>query len=199
MNIIRYCSVLALLILLGACTDSPEQEFGVAGEDTAQVDVQEAVEPEVDPLEEARRLAEEQAAELARLAEETRLAGEAYLHINAQKPGVRVLESGLQFEIIESGEGKTPTLTSKVLAHYHGTLVNGEIFDSSIERGEPAEFPVNRLIAGWTEALQMMKEGDVWQLVVPPHLAYGDRQVGDRIAPNSVLIFEVELIEVLNE
>lgn len=199
MRITRYFFLLVTVALLSACSEKAGQDSTPDSADTAQPEVQAAPEPAVDPLEEARRLADEQEAELARLAEEARMAGEAFLHINAQKPGVKVLESGLQFEIIESGEGKTPKLTSKVLAHYHGTLVNGDVFDSSVERGEPAKFPVNRLIAGWTEALQMMKEGDVWQLVVPPHLAYGDRQVGDKIAPNSVLIFEVELIEVLDE
>jgi FKBP-type peptidyl-prolyl cis-trans isomerase len=123
--------------------------------------------------------------------------GKAYLHINAQNPAVKVLESGLQFEILKSGTGKTPGLTSNVVTHYHGTLTNGEVFDSSVERGKPAEFPVNRVIAGWTEALQMMKEGDKWRLVIPPHLGYGERgAAGGKIPPNTVLIFEVELIKV---
>lgn len=121
--------------------------------------------------------------------------GQAYLHINARKNNVEVLESGLQFEILKRGEGKTPGLTSSVVTHYHGTFVDGEVFDSSVERDQPAEFPVNRVIAGWTQALQMMKEGDKWRLVVPPHLAYGER--GTRgIPPNSVLVFEVELLTV---
>ena len=119
------------------------------------------------------------------------------MFINSQKPGVQVLESGMQFEILKSGDGETPTLTSKVVTHYHGTFISGDVFDSSKDRGQPAEFPVNRVIAGWTEALQMMKEGDVWRLVIPPKLAYGDKgQGGGRIPPKSVLIFEVELIEV---
>lgn len=123
--------------------------------------------------------------------------GKAYLHINAQNPAVKVLESGLQFEILKSGTGKTPGLTSNVVTHYHGTLTNGEVFDSSVERGKTAEFPVNRVIAGWTEALQMMKEGDKWRLVIPPHLGYGERgAAGGKIPPNTVLIFEVELIKV---
>ena len=123
--------------------------------------------------------------------------GQAYLYINAQKPGVKVMPSGLQFEIIESGEGRSPLATSNVLTHYHGTFVNGDVFDSSVDRGAPAEFPVNRVIAGWTEALQMMKEGDKWRLVLPPEIAYGERgAAGGLIPPNTVLVFEVELIEV---
>ena len=122
--------------------------------------------------------------------------GQAYLYINAQKSGVKVMPSGLQFEIIESGEGRSPLATSNGVTHYHGTFVNGDVFDSSVDRGAPAEFPVNRVIAGWTEALQMMKEGDKWRLVLPPEIAYGERGAGGLIPPNTVLVFEVELIEV---
>ena len=122
--------------------------------------------------------------------------GQAFLYINAQKPGVKVMPSGLQFEIIESGEGRSPLATSNVVTHYHGTFVNGDVFDSSVDRGAPSEFPVNRVIAGWTEALQMMKEGDKWRLVLPPEIAYGERGAGGLIPPNTVLVFEVELIEV---
>ena len=123
--------------------------------------------------------------------------GQEYLYINAQKSGVKVMPSGLQFEIIESGEGRSPLATSNVVTHYHGTFINGEVFDSSVDRGTPAEFPVNGVIKGWTEALQMMKEGDKWRLVLPPEIAYGERgAAGGLIAPNTVLVFEVELIEV---
>ncbi|MFP6801853.1 MAG: FKBP-type peptidyl-prolyl cis-trans isomerase [Pseudomonadales bacterium] len=123
--------------------------------------------------------------------------GQAYLYINAQKPGVKVMPSGLQFEIIESGEGRSPLATSNVVTHYHGTFVNGDVFDSTVDRGAPTEFPVNRVIAGWTEALQMMKEGDKWRLVLPPEIAYGEKgAAGGLIPPNTVLVFEVELIEV---
>jgi FKBP-type peptidyl-prolyl cis-trans isomerase FklB len=123
--------------------------------------------------------------------------GQAYLYINAQKPGVKVMASGLQFEIIKSGEGRSPSATANVVTHYHGTFINGDVFDSSVDRGSPAEFPVNGVIAGWTEALQMMKEGDKWRLVLPPEIAYGERgAAGGLIPPNTVLVFEVELIEV---
>lgn len=123
--------------------------------------------------------------------------GQAYLHINAQKPNVKVTASGLQFEILESGEGASPGPTSRVVTHYEGSFIDGRVFDSSVDRGEPAEFPVNRVIKGWTEALQMMKEGDKWRLVIPSELAYGKRGAGGgRIPPDSVLVFEVELIKV---
>ena len=123
--------------------------------------------------------------------------GQEYLDKNSKKPGVKVLPSGLQFEVIYSGEGRTPLVTSNVVTHYHGTFVDGDVFDSSIERGEPAEFPVNQVIPGWTEALQLMKEGDKWRLVLPPDIAYGEKgAAGGLIPPNSVLVFEVELIEV---
>lgn len=123
-------------------------------------------------------------------------AGTAYLAENAKKDGVKVLPSGLQYKVINSGDGKTPTATDTVKTHYHGTLIDGTVFDSSVERGEPVSFPVNGVIPGWTEALLLMKEGDKWQLVVPSDLAYGDRGAGGRIGPNSTLIFEVELLSV---
>ena len=123
--------------------------------------------------------------------------GTAYLLANAQKPNVKVTPSGLQFEILKSGEGKSPGLTSRVVTHYEGSFIDGRVFDSSLDRGQPAEFPVNRVIAGWTEALQMMKEGDKWRLVIPSGLAYGERGTGGgQIPPDSVLVFEVELIRV---
>ena len=121
--------------------------------------------------------------------------GQAFLHINARKPNVKVLESGLQFEILKSGEGRSPDIGSSVVTHYHGTFVDGVVFDSSVERGQPAKFPVSGVISGWTQALQMMKEGDKWRLVLPPHLAYGERG-RPGIPPHSVLVFELELLAV---
>jgi len=123
-------------------------------------------------------------------------AGEAYLKANAQKQGVTVLPSGLQYKVLQEGEGESPAATDTVKVHYKGTLINGEQFDSSIDRGEPAEFPVNRVIPGWTEALQKMQVGDRWQLVIPAKLAYGEDGRPPVIPPNSVLVFEVELLEV---
>lgn len=122
--------------------------------------------------------------------------GEAFLAANAKKEGVKVLESGLQYKVIKAGAGKTPKLTDRVKTHYHGTLLDGSVFDSSVERNEPATFGVNQVIPGWTEALQLMKEGDKWQLFIPSKLAYGERQAGPKITPNSTLIFEIELLSV---
>jgi FKBP-type peptidyl-prolyl cis-trans isomerase FklB len=122
--------------------------------------------------------------------------GETFLAENAKKEGVKTTASGLQYKVVKSGTGKTPKADSKVKVHYHGTLANGEVFDSSVERGEPVTFAVNQVIAGWTEALQLMKEGDKWQLVIPSKLAYGERGAGGKIGPNAVLIFDVELLEI---
>ncbi len=124
-------------------------------------------------------------------------AGEQFLRQNAQRAEVKVTGSGLQYEILRSGTGKSPTLASRVRVHYHGTLVDGTVFDSSVERGEPIEFPVNGVIAGWTEALQLMQEGAKWTLFIPQELAYGERGAGGVIAPFSTLLFEVELLAVL--
>ena len=122
--------------------------------------------------------------------------GEAFLAANAKKEGVKVTASGLQYKVIKSGTGKTPKATDTVKTHYHGTLIDGTVFDSSIERKEPVTFPVNGVIPGWTEALQLMKEGDKWQLFIPAKLAYGERGAGQKIGPNSALVFEVELLSI---
>ena len=125
-------------------------------------------------------------------------ASEAFLADNAQNDGVTTLDSGLQYMILESGPavGDSPTTSSSVLAHYHGTLTDGSVFDSSVERGEPATFGVSQVIAGWTEALQLMKVGDKWRLFIPPAMAYGEASPTPAIPPNSALIFEVELLEI---
>jgi FKBP-type peptidyl-prolyl cis-trans isomerase FklB len=122
-------------------------------------------------------------------------AGEAFLAANAKKDGVKTTASGLQYKVIKSGKGPSPKATDVVKVHYKGTLVDGTVFDSSIERGEPATFPVNRVIPGWTEALQIMKVGDKWQLFIPAKLAYGEQGPGP-IGPNSTLIFDVELLGI---
>ena len=124
-------------------------------------------------------------------------AGEAYLAENAKKEGVTVLPSGLQYKVEKSGEGMTPNATDKVRVHYTGRTIDGKVFDSSEQRGTPAEFGVNQVIPGWVEALQLMKEGDRWELTIPSDLAYGEHGAGDAIAPNSTLIFDVELLKVL--
>jgi FKBP-type peptidyl-prolyl cis-trans isomerase FklB len=125
------------------------------------------------------------------------VAGETFLAENAQRPEVTVTASGLQYEVLVAADGEKPTRSSTVRTHYHGTLVDGTVFDSSYERGEPAEFPVSAVIPGWTEALQLMSVGSKLRLYVPHHLAYGEQGAGDAIAPYSALIFDVELIEVL--
>jgi FKBP-type peptidyl-prolyl cis-trans isomerase FklB len=122
--------------------------------------------------------------------------GMAFLERNKAQEGVKVLPSGLQYKVIKEGTGKTPTADDKVKTHYRGTLINGTEFDSSYKRNKPAEFPVKGVIKGWTEALQLMKEGSKWQLCIPPNLAYGERG-RPGIPPNSTLIFEVELLEVV--
>lgn len=122
--------------------------------------------------------------------------GEAFLASNKQKQGVVTLPSGLQYMVIKAGNGKQPKLTDTVTTHYHGTLIDGTVFDSSVERGEPATFSVGGVIRGWTEALQLMKVGDKWRLFVPSELAYGPRSPSPEIGPNSVLVFDVELLNV---
>jgi len=122
--------------------------------------------------------------------------GEAFLTENAQKPGITTLPSGLQYEVLTQGTGPKPTPRSSVTTHYHGTLINGTVFDSSYQRGEPATFGVNQVIAGWTEALQLMAEGSKYRLYIPSELAYGKRGAGRDIGPDSALIFDVELLKV---
>lgn len=123
--------------------------------------------------------------------------GEAFLAANAQKDGVTVTASGLQYEVIVQGEGAKPGPSSRVKTHYHGTLIDGTVFDSSVNRGQPIDFPVNGVIAGWTEALQLMPVGSKYRLYIPYQLAYGERGAGASIKPYSALIFDVELIDIL--
>lgn len=126
-----------------------------------------------------------------------RSAGEKFLAANKTKPGVVTLPSGLQYEIVKAGDGPKPTLTDKVKCHYHGTLIDGTVFDSSVDRGQPIDFPVNGVIKGWVEALQLMPVGSKWKLFIPADLAYGDNQAGAKIAPGSTLVFDVELLEIV--
>nr|WP_321452126.1 FKBP-type peptidyl-prolyl cis-trans isomerase [uncultured Carboxylicivirga sp.] len=129
---------------------------------------------------------------------EKRKEGEDFLAANAKKEGVQVTASGLQYKIIEEGTGKSPVATNTVKVHYTGTLIDGTKFDSSVDRGEPAEFPLNRVIPGWTEGLQLLKEGGKAMLYIPYNLGYGERGAGGMIPPYSALIFEVELIEIVD-
>ena len=123
-------------------------------------------------------------------------AGEDFLEANKQKTGVTALASGLQYEVISNGTGAKPLATNKVTCHYHGTLIDGTVFDSSVRRGQPATFPLNAVIKGWTEGLQLMPQGSKWRFFIPPHLGYGERQVSAEIGPNSTLVFEVELLGI---
>ncbi|TXK52190.1 FKBP-type peptidyl-prolyl cis-trans isomerase [Pontibacter qinzhouensis] len=127
---------------------------------------------------------------------ENQKAGEAFLAENKNKEGVKTLPSGLQYQVLKEGNGKSPAASDKVTTHYHGTLIDGTVFDSSYERGQPATFPVNGVIAGWTEALQLMQEGAKWRLFIPSELAYGSQGAGDVIGANATLVFDVELLSV---
>jgi FKBP-type peptidyl-prolyl cis-trans isomerase FklB len=132
----------------------------------------------------------------AEQAEKAGAEGQQFLAENAKKDGVTVTGSGLQYEVMKEGAGELPKAADSVTTHYHGTLISGQVFDSSVERGEPATFPVNGVIPGWVEALQLMPVGSKWKLFVPSDLAYGDRGAGPQIAPHTALIFEVELIGI---
>lgn len=128
---------------------------------------------------------------------EAKEAGEKFLAKNKTREGVVTLESGLQYKILNEGSGAKPTANDTVKCHYEGRLINGQVFDSSIRRGEPAEFPVGGVIAGWVEALQLMPVGSKWQLYIPSELAYGQHGAGAAIGPNETLIFDVELLEII--
>ncbi|MCR9173076.1 MAG: FKBP-type peptidyl-prolyl cis-trans isomerase [bacterium] len=146
---------------------------------------------------EADRLQAAKAEKDAELYKGNKEAGEKFLAENAKKPGVKVTESGLQYEVLKAGSGPKPSATSRVTVHYHGTTIDGAVFDSSVDRGEPATFGVNQVIKGWTEALQLMPKGAKYKLYIPQELAYGATpQPGGPIEPYEALIFEVELLEI---
>ncbi len=147
---------------------------------------------------EAQQIVNEHFAEMEKQAHAAAIEqGEMFLRMNKERPGVVTLASGLQYEVMVSGNGRKPKAADRVRCHYEGRLVDGTLFDSSIERGEPAVFGVNQVIAGWTEALQLMSEGDKWKLYIPYNLAYGEQGAGGAIPPYSTLVFEVELLSVL--
>lgn len=129
-------------------------------------------------------------------AQVNKAAGEKFLAENAKQEGVVTTASGLQYKVLTKGDGKSPKATDTVSVHYHGTLPDGSVFDSSVERGTPASFPLNRVIAGWTEGVQLMQEGAKYRFFVPENLAYGDRSPSPKIGPNQALIFDVELLEI---
>jgi FKBP-type peptidyl-prolyl cis-trans isomerase FklB len=137
-------------------------------------------------------------AKAAAAGEENKVAGEKFLAENKKAEGVKITDSGLQYQVLNAGDGPMPKATDKVKTHYRGTLLDGTVFDSSYDRGEPVTFPVNGVIAGWTEALQLMKVGSKWKLFIPSELAYGERGAGQMIGPNQTLVFEVELLGIEN-
>jgi FKBP-type peptidyl-prolyl cis-trans isomerase FklB len=143
-----------------------------------------------------KRITAERQKELKEKAAKNLEESKKFLPENQKKEGVKTLPSGLQYKVLAEGTGKTPKATDNVTVHYRGTLIDGKEYDSSYKMDKPAIFQVNGVIPGWTEALQLMKEGSKWQLFIPPELAYGERGTGSRIPPNSTLIFEVELISV---
>ena len=143
-----------------------------------------------------RKQEERQRAEAAEKYKGAKSEGEKYLSENAKKEGVVTLPSGLQYQVLKEGNGKSPKATDKVVCHYEGMLIDGTMFDSSVLRGEPATFPLNGVIAGWTEGLQLMKEGAKYRFFIPYQLGYGERGAGASIPPFATLVFDVELIEV---
>lgn len=145
------------------------------------------------------KLEAEMQAEAAKQGEVNRKNGEAFLTENAKRDGIKMTESGLQYEVLESGKGDSPKASDNVEVHYTGKLIDGTVFDSSVERGVPASFGVTQVIPGWVEALQLMHEGDKWRLYIPSDLAYGPNGAGGVIGPNMTLIFDVELLRVIKK
>jgi FKBP-type peptidyl-prolyl cis-trans isomerase FklB len=137
-----------------------------------------------------------QQATAAELSSNRKVLAEQFMSANAERDEVTTTESGLQYEVLEVGNGPRPNAQSTVVTHYHGTFVDGTVFDSSVERGEPAEFGVTQVIPGWTEALLLMSVGDKWRIACPPTLAYGEQGAGDSIPPNTALVFEIHLVDI---
>lgn len=163
--------------------------------------VYDGVKPEM-TFDEAKRIVNEYFAKLEaemQQGEVNRKNGEAFLTENAKREGIKVTESGLQYEVLESGKGDSPKASDNVEVHYTGKLIDGTVFDSSVERGVPASFGVTQVIPGWVEALQLMHEGDKWRLYIPSDLAYGPNGAGGVIGPNMTLIFDVELLRVIKK
>ena len=162
-------------------------------------DVLEGSEPQMS-YDEAKVVINDYFQEVHRMAvEQNKEAGEEFLKINGHKTGVVTLPSGLQYEVIKMGDGAKPALTDTVECHYHGTLINGQVFDSSMDRGQTAKFPLQGVIKGWTEILQLMPVGSKWKVTIPSDLAYGDRGAGEMIQPGSTLIFIIELIAIVGK
>lgn len=143
-----------------------------------------------------KQIQEQQKVFVEQIAEKNQEEGQKFLQNNKEKDGVEVLSSGLQYKILESGTGKNPSINDIVSVHYRGTLLDGTVFDSTYERDQPQEFPVNRVIPGWSEALKKMRVGDKWRIFIPPYLAYGENGYGPKIQPNATLVFEMELLKI---
>jgi len=176
-----------------------QQGFGDLNPDLISAGLKTALkgEPTLIPLEECGKNVQTNATKKQMMQNApTKEAGEKFLAANKTRPGVVTLEDGLQYEILKAGTGAKPKATDKVLVHYHGTLIDGTVFDSSVDRGEPIAFPLNGVIAGWTEVLQLMPVGSKWKVFIPYQLAYGDRGAGGVIKPFSTLIFDIELLEI---
>jgi len=175
---------------------------GVTTLDYAQMakgiqDVMEQKEPEIS-YQEAQTIIGEFFQNLqAKMAEKAQGEGKVFLEANAKRAEVTTLASGLQYEVLTQGEGALPSASDSVKVHYHGTLIDGTVFDSSVSRGEPATFGVTQVISGWVEALQLMPVGSKWKLFIPSDLAYGAQGAGQAIAPHSTLVFEVELLDIV--
>ncbi len=149
------------------------------------------------PVQEAQQILNEYFSNLQqKIAEKNKAEGTLFLTVNSKHEGVKTLPSGLQYKVLKEGTGKKPTATDSVVCHYHGTLIDGTVFDSSIQRGQPATFGVSQVIKGWTEALQLMSEGSKWRLFIPSELAYGAQGAGAHIKPHATLIFDVELLNI---
>ncbi|MCM2678393.1 FKBP-type peptidyl-prolyl cis-trans isomerase [Echinimonas agarilytica] len=187
---------------LGIELDAKQIEQGIVDGINNNSQVEEAELQEVLAALESERMEAVQALqakmeeEQAKATEEAKAAGVAFLAENAKKEGIVVTESGLQYEVVEAGEGDSPAATDTVEVHYRGTLIDGTQFDSSYDRGQPATFPLNQVIAGWTEGVQLMKPGSKYRFYIPSDLAYGERGAGDSVPGNSTLIFDVELLSV---
>lgn len=178
-------------LFVAGITDSMNGEFSLSMEEMSAA---------LDTFQQRQQeLMERQMEETRAAAAETLAAGEEFLARNGERGEVVTLDSGLQYEVLEAGPGgASPGAEDAVLAHYHGTLTDGSVFDSSVDRGEPAQFALSQVIPGWTEALQLMSVGDRWRLFIPAEMAYGESSPTPAIPPNSVLIFDVELLEIVD-
>lgn len=185
-NLMRQFTDMDLEILLDGFQDALRQASPKLPQDEVQ-SIMQALKQQVE---------QQQKAFYAKISEQNRKEGEAFLSENKQKEGIVTLTSGLQYKVLSAGTGPKPSPADVVSVHYRGNFINGQIFDSSYERGKPHSFPVNRVIPGWSEVLQLMKVGDKWQIFIPHYLAYGEAGFGNEIGPNITLIFEMELLGI---